>query len=119
MKQPMQPMMRDARGTARFHGNAIVRWLLDEATAGRKTNLNDIATREFSQDDRQQFAQLIGYSLSGYHELPYVSDESARVASQAAHDQLGEEIGGCRDGGCPIHSGMGSETGGTSEGEKR
>lgn len=115
-KQPMQPMMRDARGTVRFQDNAIVRWLLDEASAGRKVDLNTIGRRAlwtdglFTQADQEQFAQLIGYSLSGFHELSYVSDETAHAASQAAHDQLGEEIYGCRDDGCPIHSGVPRET---------
>jgi len=31
---------------------------------------------DFSQEDREQFAQLIGYSLSGFGELSYVSDET-------------------------------------------
>ena len=29
----------------------------------------------FTREDRQQFAQLIGYSESGYHDLSYVSDD--------------------------------------------
>lgn len=114
-KQPMQPMVRDARGVVRFQDNAIVRWLLDEASAGRKVDLNDIGRRAlwtdglFTQADQEQFAQLIGYSLHGFHELSYVSDETAVAASQAAHDQLGEKVYGCRDIGCPIHSGVSTD----------
>ncbi len=34
--------------------------------------------------DREQFAMLIGYSVSGFSELSYVSDRSYRMAVQAA-----------------------------------
>ncbi|ELY4307208.1 hypothetical protein SMZ19_003863 [Cronobacter sakazakii] len=44
-----------------------------------------MALEEFDAEDRMQLAQLIGYSLSGYGSLSYVSDESyARAASMAA-----------------------------------
>jgi len=36
----------------------------------------------FPQEDREQFAQLIGYSLSGFGELDYVSDETYEVAER-------------------------------------
>lgn len=63
-----------------------------------------IASVDFSQEDREQFAQLMGYPISGYHELSYVSDESAAEASRRA-DHLVPGAGGCRDHGCPIHGG--------------
>lgn len=100
----MQPFIVDANGVVRFKENAIVRWLLDRASAGLKTDLNAIAMQGFSENDQAQFAQLIGYSLSGYHELSYVSGEAALAASHAAREQLGRpDIGGCRDQGCEIH----------------
>ncbi len=34
--------------------------------------MNDLAVKDFSDEDRCQFAQLIGYSISGYEELSYV-----------------------------------------------
>lgn len=37
--------------------------------------MNHLAIRDFCRDDAEQFAQLIGYSLSGFSELSYVSDE--------------------------------------------
>lgn len=45
--------------------------------------MNLLAAMEFTDEDRQQFAQLIGYSVSGYGELPYAADKD-----------------GCQ---CPVH----------------
>jgi hypothetical protein len=76
-KHPMQPLVRDEHGTARFKGNAIVRFLLDNGPH----NLNSIARRkDFSQEDRDQFAQLIGYSRCGFCDLSYVSEEAKDAA---------------------------------------
>ena len=60
--------------------------------------------KSFPQEDREQFAQLIGYSICGYHELSYVSDESAAQASDLA-GRVVTGAGGCRDAGCSIHGG--------------
>lgn len=114
--QPMQPVALDAHGVLRFRGNAVVRALLDQDTERGRTypdyparsdgGLNWIAMQRqrFPQTDQEQLAQLIGYSIGGYHELSYVSDASAARASA-----LGAKIlpggGGCRDAGCPIHGG--------------
>ena len=85
MKNPIQPLAKDEHGAMRFKANAIVRRLLDFATP-RGMGLNEIAGLDFTDDDRQQFAQLIGYSLSGYSELQsYVTDEAYATAAQMAH----------------------------------
>ena len=76
MKQPIQPLV-----DGRFVPNKIVEYLLDKGGI----DLNAIAVRDFSDEDRQQFAQLIGYSLGGYSDLSYVSDE-AYDAAQAMDD---------------------------------
>ena len=65
-------------GIIRFKQNAIVRLLLDTG----KFNLNDIARMNFSNEDHEQLAQLIGYSLSGFGELSYVSDKTFDAAAQ-------------------------------------
>lgn len=70
--------------------------------AGR-LDLNALAMMKFPQEDREQFAQLMGYSICGYHELSYVSDESAAEASLAAK-KVAPSAGGCRDKGC-FHGG--------------
>jgi hypothetical protein len=87
---PMQPLVTDAQGTVRFKENAIVRHLLDNGGI----DLNTLGALEFTDEDRQQFAQLIGYSVSGYGELRYVSDRSyeraaagvAAIAASAGND---------------------------------
>lgn len=75
IKNPMQPLV-EADGVIRFKANAIVRHLLDNGGI----DLNQLARMEFSQDDRVQFAQLIGYSLSGFGELGYVNDHAYDTA---------------------------------------
>ena len=82
MKNPIQPLAKDDHGVLRFKANAIVRHLLDTHPS---CDLNRLACMDFSDDDRQQFAQLIGYSLSGYSELrSYVDDESFGTAAHMA-----------------------------------
>lgn len=99
---PMQPVIKDV-GVLRFRENAIVRYLLDLARKHKITDLNSLAELPFSQDDREQFAQLIGYTITGYHELSYVSDESAAQASELAHAVDPKAVKGCRIAGCPVH----------------
>lgn len=77
-KHPVQPLVRDAAGVIRFKANAIVRYLLESGTA----DMNKLAMLPFSQEDREQFAQLIGYSLSGFGDLSYVTDETYAVAAR-------------------------------------
>lgn len=71
-KHPVQPLEKDECGTLRFKENKIVRFLLDAGPF----DMNQIAVIPFDNEDREQFAQLIGYSLSGFGELSYVSDEA-------------------------------------------
>ena len=73
---PIQPLELDARGIVRFKANTIVRYLLDNGGI----DLNKIACLQFPQADQEQFAQLIGYSHSGFGELSYVSDETYEAA---------------------------------------
>lgn len=82
MKNPIQPLVNDEHGTLRFKENAIVSHLLDTHPS---CDLNRLACMDFTDDDRQQFAQLIGYSLSGYGELQsYVSDHAYYTAAAMA-----------------------------------
>jgi hypothetical protein len=71
-KHPIQPLEMDQAGTVRFKNNAIVCYLLDNGGI----DMNKIAHLPFSEEDREQFAQLIGYTQSDYLMLPYVSDET-------------------------------------------
>lgn len=72
MQHPVQPLIKDNDRILRFKQNAIVRYLLDAGPF----DLNHLAIIPFSQEDKEQFAQLIGYSLSGFGNLSYVSDET-------------------------------------------
>jgi len=75
-KHPIQPLAIDGQGTLRFKENAIVRRILDEGSI----DLNDIAKWDVSAEDHCQFAQLIGYSHSGFGTLSYVDEETYEVA---------------------------------------
>ena len=77
---PIQPLVTDPSGAVRFHANAIVVHLLDKGGI----DMNALAVLPFSAEDRQQFAQLIGYSLEGYAELSYVSDDAYAAAADMA-----------------------------------
>lgn len=79
MKHPVQPLEKDSNNILRFKRNAIVRFLLDAGPF----DLNQLELKPFSQEDREQFAQLIGYSLGGFCDLSYVSNETYdKAASQ-------------------------------------
>lgn len=88
MNHPIQPLVKDAKGTLRFKANAIVQHLLDTHPT---SNMNKLAILDFSDEDRQQFAQLIGYSLSGYGELGYVNDDAYGAAAKMADEGLSEK----------------------------
>lgn len=75
---PVQPLYKDEHGVVRFKGNAIVRFLLENGPY----DLNRLGLMGFSQDDREQFAQLIGYSLCGFGDLGYVSNETYERAAK-------------------------------------
>lgn len=82
MKHPMQPIDVDERGVARFRSNKIVEWLFDSG----RLDLNAISTMSFDDADRMQIAQLLGYSVAGFGDLPYA--DPAIVA--AADDVVGQ-----------------------------
>lgn len=87
MKNPIQPLV-EVDGVIRFKANKIVRYLLDNGGI----SLNDLAVLDFSKDDRQQFAQLIGYSLSDYGELrSYVTDDAYNAAEAMSQGNLTED----------------------------
>jgi hypothetical protein len=84
-RHPHQPLIEDAEGVVRFRRNAIVAFLLDSGHR-RGIDMNMLALMEFSDEDRTQFAELTGYSLCGFGELPYVSDKAFKeAAAQKIH----------------------------------
>ncbi len=86
-RHPIQPIVTDAQGVRRFKANAIVQSLL-EFSRVFGFDMNTIARRDFATEDRQQFAQLIGYSLSGYGELSYVDDDAYGVAATMLEEEV-------------------------------
>lgn len=78
-KHPVQPLITDKDNVTRFKSNAIVCFLLD---AGQ-FDMVQLSLMNFSAEDRAQFAQLIGHSLSGFAGLSYVDNKTYI----AAHDQ--------------------------------
>ena len=91
IQHPIQQLYKDKHGTIRFRKNAIVRFLLDAGPY----DLNDLSIMNFSDNDWEQFAQLIGYSLCGFGELSYVSDAAYDRAEIAA---IGLDEYMCGDG---------------------
>lgn len=82
---PIQPLELDKNGVLRFKENKIVSWMLDMGRDGKKFDMNTIAIKDFSREDREQFAQLIGYSHSGAGSLSYMSD-LVLEAAEAVYD---------------------------------
>lgn len=80
---PMQPIIVDEYGTYRFKANAIVN-KLQEVAASAGYDLHAACRDNYSDEEWMQLAQLIGYSITGYSELSYVSDESYSRALSAA-----------------------------------
>ena len=84
-QHPIQPLEKDKEGVLRFKKNRIVTFLLDAGPF----DLNKIAMKGFPDEDHEQLAQLIGYSLGGFSELSYVSDETYEKAEmEGAIDTL-------------------------------
>lgn len=78
---PMQPVGWDGSGVIRFKANEIVRALLDCASA-HGLDINAIGRGAFSRSDRDQFLQLIGYSVSGYYGSPATQAAGDRAVAQ-------------------------------------
>lgn len=84
MDYPMQPIDND-----RFESNPIVEWLATEVCDMNRISLycqmNDVDNKY-----QEQLAQLVGYSVSGYGMLSYVSDESYDRAFNQVQPGIGE-----------------------------
>ncbi|WP_323946625.1 hypothetical protein [Aeromonas hydrophila] len=83
MNHPFQPIVK-REGVIRFKENKIVCHLLDHGGI----TMNDLSILDFSVEDREQFAQLIGYSLNGFGELSYVRSDTYETAAKIA--ELGQ-----------------------------
>jgi hypothetical protein len=79
-RHPIQPL-EDVKGVTRFKENSIVRFLLDNGGY----DMNSLCMKGFDKEDWIQFAQLIGYSLSGWGDLSYVDNDTYEVAHQMSN----------------------------------
>jgi hypothetical protein len=94
-RAPMQPIVL-VGNVIRFQENAVVSYMMEHASELLVDNdvmwvkgsidLNKlfIATQHVHRDDWVQFAQLIGYSVSGFGDLNYVDKQTVREADAAA-----------------------------------
>ena len=87
MRHPVQNVKIDDHGTPRFQQNIIVDYLLRKGPF----DLNHLALQDFPREDYVQFAQLIGYSVSGFGGLGYVSDDDYYIAEAMIEGDLTEE----------------------------
>lgn len=81
---PQQPVVV-REGISRFQSNALVQHLYDWAQV-RGHGLTELALVDAPDSHRQQFAQLIGYSIDGYGELSYVDEQAFERAAAAERD---------------------------------
>jgi hypothetical protein len=88
VKHPMQPLVLDKHNVIRFKQNKIINYLFDTG----RLNLNDLATMSFPAEDWMQLAQLLGYSVSGYGDLSYVTKKNLKEADANAV-KFSKEIG--------------------------
>lgn len=80
---PMQPVVLATDGVIRFQENRIVSALLENSRQ-HGYGLNEAARDDYTPEERMQVAQLIGYSVSGYGSLSFVTDESCEEADRHA-----------------------------------
>ena len=95
----LKPVIMIAKDIKMKDANAIVQHLFDTHPT---CDMNHLARIGFTDDDRQQFAQLIGYSLSGYGDLSYVDDRTYATAAEPNSNWCA----GCSPDNC---SGCGTE----------
>jgi len=83
---PVQPVVRDPEGVVRFRVNRVVRAFMEAARDGKQLDLNAIASAhiagQYTREELVQFAQLIGYSVSGWSDLSYVTDRDYAKAQR-------------------------------------
>jgi hypothetical protein len=85
-----QPIKLYPNGVVRFKSNELVDALFEH---GCKTGLsmNELFDMNFTNEDRMQFAQLLGYSVFGYCDLSYVSEESAEYVTNKVEKIMKEK----------------------------
>lgn len=87
-RHPIQPLVTTDSGVVRFKANTIVQYLLENGGI----TMNNLAVMSFPREDREQFAQLIGYSHSGAGDLSYMSSEVLDAAKEMEANESVSEL---------------------------
>jgi len=83
MRNPMQPMTTNQDGYHYFKANEIVKYIL----IASQVNIDEIlCDPKFTDDDKRQFMQLVGFSLNRYGDMSCVDTEAYEIASVMADD---------------------------------
>lgn len=77
---PIQPTHSDKHGVLRFRNNEVVSRLLEEASK-HGIDMNFLRSLDLPNEDWVQFSQLIGYSVSGFGGLSFVTDDDYALAT--------------------------------------
>lgn len=77
---PMQPIILASDGVVRFTQNRIVSRLPYDMNQ----IVRDYCEGKYTQAEMMQFAQLIGYSISGFGDLNYADKDVVRRADRKA-----------------------------------
>lgn len=85
---PMQPLIIDEQDLPRFKKNKIVEYLYTKGNI----DLGHIACEGFDVEDMEQFYQLMGYSVSRYTTLSFVSDRTLNAVDRAKNDPKISEL---------------------------
>lgn len=85
---PMQPIYRTPDDQPRFKMNKVVRHLLDQGPFSLTDVWQFVGALGYSDEDLEQFYQLIGYSVGGYGEM-FPKSETTHKADKIA-DNLPE-----------------------------
>lgn len=90
-KHPDQPLVW-VDNVIRFKQNKVVDFLLEQASAGVKCDLNQLwrfyAHGVFPIEDMMQFYQLIGYSVGGFGEISGFSRSVVRKFDKMAAEMV-------------------------------
>lgn len=81
VRQPMQPIIVDENGVARFKKNKMVADLMDRvAPAVENWMRKEVIDGRYTREDYTQLMQLVGYSVAGFGDLDLVDkDATARA----------------------------------------
>ena len=91
---PLQPIGWDDHDVLRFRKNRLVEFLLDNGPF----DMNDlVALPGITNAEHMQFAQLIGYSVSGAGDLSYFDDETISEMDALAEELIEKEKNNGKD----------------------